>query len=193
MAWIFFFVSILAIAWLGFLVRRRRREHKESEQAREMAFLLAHGELPGGALAGDNVLKRQASDGESLQGAAPQPTPSVTPVAVPAGARPAYLDVVRATAYRRLRAALPSHEVFPRASLRRAAGLESIEKDALLDFVVCTSALVPVAAVDLVRGERASPADAIKRETLERAGVRYARWRHDALPDSETIATWLTN
>ncbi|MCZ4306512.1 DUF2726 domain-containing protein [Zoogloeaceae bacterium G21618-S1] len=112
---------------------------------------------------------------------------------VPVGARPAYLDAVRATAYRRLRAALPAHEVFPRASLRRAAGLEAIEKDALLDFVVCTSALVPVAAVDLVRGERALSADAVKRETLERAGVRYARWQHDALPDSETIVRWLAN
>lgn len=193
MAWIFFFVSVLAIVWLGVLLRRRRREHRESEQAREMAFLLAHGELPGGqAVRGDAATPR-AMDGERSHDVVPPVAPLVETVAVPESARPAYLDAVRATAYQRLKAALPAYEIFPRASLRRAAGLEAIEKDALLDFVVCTRALIPVAAVDLARGERSSPGDEFKRETLEAAGVRYARWPHDALPPSASIAHWVAD
>jgi hypothetical protein len=158
-----------------------------------MAFLLAHGELPGGrAVRGDAATPR-AMDGERSYDVVPPVAPLVETVAVPESARPAYLDAVRATAYQRLKAALPAYEIFPRASLRRAAGLEAIEKDALLDFVVCTRALIPVAAVDLARGERSSPGDAFKRETLEAAGVRYARWPHDALPPSASIAHWVAD
>ena len=43
MAWIFFFISVLALVWLALLVRHRRRDHLEAEQARAMAFLMENG------------------------------------------------------------------------------------------------------------------------------------------------------
>ncbi len=192
MAWIFFIVSVLALVWLAMLVGRRRREHRESEQAREMAFLLAHGNLPGSATRTLDAPVPSTDDDVGAGEGEPQAA-QAKPLETMGFAdhRRAYLDETRAAAYRRLKAALPSYEIFPRASLRRAAGLDAIEKDVLLDFVVCTRDLRPLAAIDLARGDRPSSANAVKRETLARAGVGYARWPHDALPDSASIAAWL--
>ena len=181
MAWISFFVALLALVWVLLLVLRRRREHREAEEERAMAFMLAHG--------GAEAYVRPALDDlPSDDEAAPETVIGEIPPDEPARGRP-YLDRAQAAAFIRLRRAFPDHEVFPRASLRRAAGLERIDKDALLDFVVCTRELVPVAAIDLMRG--APPmAEAQKRTLLTEAGVRYARWPVDAMPPPEELARW---
>lgn len=193
MAWIFFFISVLAVVWLTLLVRRRRRDHLEAEQARAMAFLMENG---GAGAAADAapvpvVASPAAAPGGDAAG------PARTPLAATAGAgagsgasRRPYLDGAPLAAFLRLKAALPGHEIFPRGSLRRAAGLDAIDKDVLLDFVICTAALEPVAVVDLARGPK-SVADPVKRDTLQRAGVRYACWRREALPEVAAITAWI--
>ncbi|MBT0961450.1 DUF2726 domain-containing protein [Denitromonas iodatirespirans] len=176
--------------WLALLVQRRRREQRDAEQAREMAFLLAHGDLPGVAPAADRSVPTPISaERPAAERAVPRqdrPEPANA-----AERRLPYLNTAQAAAFRRLVDALPGHVIFPRGSLRRAAGLAAIERDARLDFVICTPALLPVAAVDLDREGASAPVDAFKRDTLRQAGVRYAVWRRDALPDAAAIAAWL--
>lgn len=190
MVWLFFLILVLAMVWLALLVQRRRRDQREAEQAREMAFLLAHGNgpAPDATQAADRALPTSLPAGD---------LPHVRPVAVEASrvaeSRPPYLNPAQAAAFRRLAAALPGYLIFPRASLRRAAGLATIERDVLLDFVICTPALQPVAAVDLIREGGAASADALKRDTLQRAGVGYAAWRRGALPEAAVIAAWLAD
>lgn len=186
MGWIFFLIMVLAMVWLALLLQRRRRDHREAEQAREMAFLLAHGEVPAKTPAG-----RRATPSPAPDAADRAPSGLAATESHQAAGSPAYLNPAQAAAFRRLAAALPDYLIFPRGSLRRAAGLATIERDVLLDFVICTPALQPVAAIDLEREGASSSADALKRETLRRAGVRYARWPRAVLPDVAAIAAWL--
>ncbi|MFV0662883.1 hypothetical protein [Denitromonas sp.] len=184
MAWIFFFISVLAVVWLTLLVRRRRRDHLEAEQARAMAFLMENGGAGAAAGAADTPMDA------SRAVVAGQAAPPLTTAANPGAPRRPYLDGVPLAAFLRLKAALPGHEIFPRGSLRRASGLDAIDKDMLLDFVICTAALEPVAVVDLARGPK-SAVDPVKRDTLLRAGVRYACWRREDLPEAAAITAWI--
>lgn len=195
MAWIFFFIAVLAMIWLALLVRRRRRDHMEAEQAREMAFLMENAGPGRDAVGGagpnaSSAVTPLARPDEDADGTAARPVAVHTGRAAGAPRRP-YLDGVPLAAFQRLKAALPQHEIFPRGSLRRAAGLDAIDKDMLLDFVICTPALAPVAVVDLARGP-AKRIDSVKRDTLRQAGVRYACWQRDALPEAAQIARWVS-
>lgn len=172
------------IAWMIFRARRRLRQATQEAAEREAAFLqdlaVARARSPG-----DEV-----PAGQPLRPAALVPAPDIPRGPVPnrgRGGGLAYLSAESGRTFRLLRAALPDHEVFPRASLRRILGPHAPGKDLKVDFVVCSADFHPVAVVDLVGPEDLPPVIALKAERLAAAGVTYVRWEGQALPGAAQV------
>lgn len=174
------------IGWLVFRARGRLRRAEDEARAREAAFLQdlaqARSEVPARPAAG-----RAAAPGGAAVPASPEPvTGGGAGVSGPGGV--AYLSAESARTFRLLRTALPDHEIFPRASLRRILGPLAPGKDLKVDFVVCSAEFHPVAVVDLAGPEDMPPVVALKSERLAAAGVTYARWDGQALPAVGSVA-----
>jgi hypothetical protein len=176
--------GILALfGWLILRVRSKLRQAREAALAREAAFL---GDL-GGAQA--RVSPAASTARRTTEGAGlPRGTAGAA-----AGVRlaAAYLSPAAGGALRHLRAALPEHEIFPRASLQRILGPLAPGKDLEVDFLVCDLSFRPVAVVDLMGPEDLPPVVALKAERLAAAGVAYARWDGGALPEAAAVAAAL--
>jgi len=195
MEWIIVLFVCLVLVGLVFMLRQRREAQRTAEHERAQAFLM------------------------SLQGAAfmpeaPQPnteTPSVGPWSGPfsegmpavralgatieppaaSGRRPGYLDHRHQVVWRWLRTGLPETEIFARGSLRRVVGRERVQKDMMLDFVICNAQFEVLAAVDLEKSGQADPGARFKQMLLEEAGVLYANWNAAQLPDQSALRRWL--
>jgi len=180
-----FLLAVGLIGFVGWLILRARgrlRRATDEARAREAAFLQ---DL---AAAQAGVRPPPVPTGP----ASPPPT-SGPPLAAPAGTSTAaggatYLAAEAARTFRLLKAALPDHEVFPRASLRRILGPHAPGKDLEVDFVVCSADFHPVAVVDLVGPDDLPPVVALKSERLAAAGVAYFRWDGQALPSATRVA-----
>lgn len=173
------------IAWALLRARRRMRQASAEAAAREAAFLQ---DL---AAAGVRRPVEPARSGPAARPAAPVAAPEHSPGPAPQPGRGgglAYLSAEGGRTFRLLRTALPEHEVFPRASLRRILGPLAPGKDLGVDFVVCSADFRPVAVVDLVSAEDLPPVVALKSERLAAAGVAYARWDGQALPSPARAA-----
>lgn len=170
------------VAWMILRARRRLRQATQEAAEREAAFLqdlaAAGVQRPGGPLpAGLPV--RPAAPG-------PGPGPDIPPAPAPnrsLGGGLAYLSAESGRTFRLLKTALPDHEIFPRASLRRILGPHAPGKDLKVDFVVCSADFHPLAVVDLMGPEDLPPVIALKTERLAAAGVTYVRWEGQALPE----------
>jgi hypothetical protein len=170
------------IAWTLLRARRRLREASSEAAAREAAFLQ---DLASAGVA--RPAEPTRADPPAGPVAVPEPAPGPAPKPGRGGGL-AYLSAEGGRAFRLLRTALPDHEVFPRASLRRILGPLAPGKDLRVDFVVCSADFRPVAVVDLVGAEDLPPVVALKSERLAAAGVAYARWDGQALPSPARAA-----
>ncbi len=184
MEWFFLIAVLLVFVGLIFWLRERRAAQRDAERAREEAFLLQMASARGAA----SQPRAAPAPGTAIQPDA-DPPPADHLEAVPE--RRPYLDRRYRVVYFWLKAGLPNHEIIPRGSLRRVVGREQVGKDMLLDFLICDPALSVVAVVDLERGAADAAATRFKKELLEGAGVRYACWPADALPDKSTLPVWL--
>ena len=130
---------------------------------------------------------------------------SATPVAGPAGyaRRSRTLDPAQTVLYYLLKNSLPDHEVMPQIGLasvleisaeitgsEREQRLSSLARHTV-DFVVCNKALQPVAVIELLVQEAATPTPAqdFRNRCLTEAGVRYLRLSRKALPRRDTVRT----
>jgi len=168
------------IGWLVLRVRKKLRRAGDEARDREAAFIENVGLAP-------ETASRAVSPVPRLT--VPQPAKRDSGVtSTPVGA---YLSAPSAVAFRLLKTALPGHEIFPRASLRRILGPLAPAKDLTVDFVVCAADFRPVAVVDLVAPDDLPPVVALKAERLAAAGLAYARWDGQALPDVAGVAEWV--
>lgn len=181
-------VLLAAAGWLAWRIRTNLRRVREEARAREAAFLQ---ELADARRAG--VQRPPLATGKPLPPESP-PTGSgaSSPPALPPSKGPLpYLAGHQAKAFALLKAGVPGHEIFPRASLRSLLGAHALGKDLTLDFVICTPALRPIAVVDLITQEDMAPVVALKSERLAAAGLRYVRWEAAALPPVDRVAELL--
>jgi hypothetical protein len=191
MSWLFLLLVLAAVAAVVYLVRQRHRAQREAEHERAQAFLMA---LNGVGGAGQPV----SSTGAGRGAAAAVPVTEVAQEAAVAPAScaedapgPSYLERRHQVVWRWLRAGLPECEIFARGSLRRIVGREQLDKDMMLDFVVCNADFEVLAAIDLEKGNRSDAAGAFKRRQLAGVGVRYACWNPAELPTQEALVAWV--
>lgn len=170
------------VGWLVLRARGKFRRAAEEARAREAEFL-QHLAVLGNPPAEEPPSVKPAV--ASVDGAQPVASRVTT------AGRVGYLSMEHGRAYRLLRVALPDHDVFPRASLRRILGPLAPGKDLRVDFVICAGEFRPVAVVDLIGAEDLPPVVALKSERLAAAGVGYARWDGQSLPSPEEVATSL--
>lgn len=182
-----FMVILGALGWLGWRSWANVRRAREAAKAREEAFLRA---LASGQSGEPKLPFELPGDRPSLTPLQGAPAPINRGDSAGGGLAP-YLVGAHAKAFGRLKATLPNHEIFPRASLRMVLGPHAVGKDLGLDFVICSPSLRPVAVVDLVTGEDLPPVVALKTERLAAAGLRYIRWDAEALPSVEEAAEGL--
>ncbi|HKY91009.1 MAG TPA: DUF2726 domain-containing protein [Nevskiaceae bacterium] len=104
--------------------------------------------------------------------------------------------------YMRLLHALPDHFVFAQVSPAKVLEIRSASRKALadhervsreaFDFVICNQESLPVAVVELDAREpdrkgRMAPLDRSKDDLCAAAGLRFVRFRANALPDRDAI------
>ena len=198
--WLFLFAILLVFVGVFFWVRERRAAHRDAEKAREEAFLIQMASASRGAPRPDDPpaphnasppANAPIAPAAERQMAAPARAAGSSDAAKPP-AGPPYLDHRHRVVYFWLKTGLPKHEIIPRGSLRRVVGREQADKDMLLDFVICDASLAVMAVVDLDRGPDSAAAVRFKKALLETAGVRYACWPAEALPDKSTLPVWLS-
>jgi hypothetical protein len=104
--------------------------------------------------------------------------------------------------YMRLLHALPDHFVFAQVSPSQVLEVKSASKKVLadhdkvsreaFDFVVCNQESLPLAVIELDAREpdrkgRLAPLDTTKDDLCAAAGLRFVRFRANALPDRDAI------
>ncbi|QID18123.1 hypothetical protein G3580_11035 [Nitrogeniibacter mangrovi] len=183
MSWLLLLVVVVVFALLVVVLRKRRDAQREAEEARAQAFLMQVQGAAAAIGAGTEAIVSGAM-------AAATETPDDTEVAMPASG-PTYLDRHHQIVWRWLRAGLPGCEVFARGSLRRIVGRERLQKDLLLDFVICNEGFEVLAVVDLAREGRTEAERNHKSQLLAQRGVRYVCWSAERLPDQTTLSAWI--
>jgi len=195
MEWIIVLLVGLALVGLVFMLRQRREAQRAAEHERAQAFLMS---LQGVAFTPEaEQLKTESppvvpSTGPFSEGMSGAPaTGAATEPAAGSGRKPGYLDHRHQVVWRWLRTGLPETEIFARGSLRRVVGRERVQKDMMLDFVICNAQFEVLAAVDLEKSGQADPGARFKQMLLEEAGVLYANWNAAQLPDQSALRRWL--
>lgn len=117
---------------------------------------------------------------------------AVTPAAQPAYVRrERLLDPAHTLLFFLLKNALPDHEVLPQVALARLldapAGTGGDLAQHAVDFVICSKAMQPVAAVDLSAQGASAVAPDFKTRCLAHAGIRYVRIVRTALPKRDAV------
>lgn len=195
MEWIILLLVVLVLVGMVFLLRQRRRVQREAEDERAQAFLMAiqgvaHTPPPSAGAAAASIPRSTGAKTTDVPpsslGMADTHRPRPT-----AGSGRGYLEHSHQVVFRWLRAGLPECEIFARGSLRRVVGGDRVQKDLMLDFVVCNDRFEVLAVVDLDRRGQSDPSAAFKRMLLEEAGVVYACWSAAQLPDQASLRQWL--
>lgn len=194
MEWIIVLLVGLVLVGLVFMLRQRREAQRAAEHERAQAFLMS---LQGAAFTPEaEQLKTESlpagpSTGPFSEGMSGAPATGAATEPAASGPRPGYLDHRHQVVWRWLRTGLPETEIFARGSLRRVVGRERVQKDMMLDFVICNAQFEVLAAVDLEKSGQADPGARFKQMLLEEAGVLYANWNAAQLPDQSALRRWL--
>ncbi|MBX9905694.1 MAG: DUF2726 domain-containing protein [Burkholderiales bacterium] len=128
--------------------------------------------------------------------------PAVTAATPEYRRRERLLDAGQTLVYLLLKQGMPDHEVLANVALAELleppsgsgdAGLgqpQQLLKQHRVDFVVCSKAMQPVVAVDLLAAEppaALTTAPDFKSQCLQRAGIRHVRLVRNALPGRQEI------
>jgi len=193
MEWIIVLFVVLVVAGLVVMLRQRREAQRAAEHERAQAFMMS---LQGVSL---------GSASKGLASNSPGPGPVTAPLSdgmsnaarggassrtEPVAGR-GYLEHRHQVVWHWLRTGLPDAEIFARGSLRRVVGRDRVQKDMMLDFVICNAQFEVLAAVDLEKSGQSDPGANFKRMLLEEAGVRYANWNPAQLPDQRDLRSWI--
>jgi len=203
MAWLLTFACMAAFVGLFFYLRRRREEQREAEDARAQAFLIEMGGAQGGQggasepeRSSPSMPRAPAHDAAAHSGVMTtseerpvMDAPATAPATAARG--PVYLERSHQVVWHWLKASLPGYEIFARGSLRRVVGKDRVQKDMLLDFVICDARLRVAGVVDLERPRQDPAAQRFKREVLDEVAVRYACWNAAQLPGKTFVREWL--
>ena len=186
-------IPIVFVGTVLYVVRRIRRSSQERRQRSEerAAVLLAN-------LGQQTLSGSRAADASVMAPAvahAPTPVPPQPAAVSPLKRRGRILSDAQRMLFLILRAAMPEHLIMAHIRvldlLDAPDGPDAAERDARLralgrerlDFVVCDSDLVPVAAIVLyAAGIEQVPDESTKIEALREVGVRFLRFRADSLP-----------
>lgn len=182
-------VMIAALAYVVHKIRRTAEEQRRRSEDRAAALMLA---LQKGA-------REPATTEQSNANLSTPKSPSAPPIvpAAPDGLRrrARILTDTQRLLYLVLRSGLPDYPLMAHVRivdlLDRATNDGSVEREPRLrdllhqrlDFVVCNSDLVPVAALVVYESGIANvPDESAKVEALRELGIRFLRFRADSLP-----------
>jgi hypothetical protein len=174
---------IAALFFTVYKIRRVTQEQRQRSAERESSLMLA--------------LQKGSSARPIAAAGAAKPKPAAPPAPGVHGAlvrRSNILTDAQRLLYPVLRAALPEHLIMAHVrivDLLEPESAGSVQDGRLrellqerLDFVVCDSTLVPVAAVVVyAHGIANVPDESRKTEALRELGLRFLRLRADSLPD----------
>lgn len=180
-------LMLIMVALLGYgivKVKRAREAHRARSDERAAAMMLA--------------MHRQPAEPRPARIApatahTPTPRPARTPVKNTLQRKARLLDDHQRLLYLVLRSALGDHVIMTNirlADLVDAEGPSPAERDTKLDLllqerldcVVCSTDLVPLAAVMVYDASTGVPEERVKVDTLRELDVRFLRFRADSLP-----------
>ena len=190
---VMFWATVIPIVFIGtvvyviYKIRRvsgERRQRSDERAAAMLAKVQMH--APALSVAPDTALAVASAAPRVAQSAPPQAASTLT-------RRARILTDAQRLLFLVLRAAMPEHLIMahvrivdllesPYAADADDARLRALTRERL-DFVVCDSDLVPVAAIVLYEsGIERVPDESTKVEALRAIGIRFLRFRADSLP-----------